>query len=847
MPGTRYTLEIHASLPPELRRLGDLAGNLMYSWDRRIRGLFYVMDPDLWVSCEHNPKVFLRRISQQRLDQLAADSRFLQQYADAVAAFDTYMDRKSEILTREGLDVDHGLVAYFCMEYGLYESLKLYSGGLGILAGDYCKAASDLGLPFVAMGLMYHLGYFSQTIDAEGEQEVHYQPVDIEDLPVRPALDAKGRPAAVQVQVSNRNVTVRAWELSVGHVRLILLDTDVPENATQDRAITYQLYGGDEGTRISQEMVLGIGGVRMLEVLDIKPSVWHINEGHAAFQILERCRKETARGMDFATAMELVASATVFTTHTPVPAGHDIFSHELMLLHFERFAEQLGLSFERLFALGVSSPANGSFNMTALALRGSRRHNGVSRVHRQVAASMEGYIWPQVPPDENPIDYVNNGVHAATFLARRWTLLLDEEHPEWHEHVSDVSYWPMILKQISDEWFWELRRTLKREMLADIRTLVLNQYHRNNIGRLRTEQALSGLDDSRPDVLVIGFARRFATYKRALLLFQDPQRLAKILGDAKQPVIILFSGKAHPQDRPAQQIIRDLNRYAQQPEFVGKIFFLEGHDIALERKLVTGVDLWLNTPAYPEEASGTSGQKAAMNGVVNLSVLDGWWAEGYDGSNGWAIKAHDPTLELEYRNRIEAEELLDILEREVMPLYYRRDAGGLPREWIKMSKHSMESILPRYNSERMVMDYLRRFYLPALRQSRALAQENAAGAKTLAQWKARIAAHWPHVRLRWGTPPPEQLRRGEQLMLSVNAFLDGLEPADVKMECRLENADSHSLATLPFTQAGTDAEETVYRLESTPESNGLLHLSVRIYPAHPLLAHPFETGCMLWL
>lgn len=847
MPGTRYTLEIHATLPPELLRLQDLAANLMYSWDRRIRGLFYVMDPDLWIGCEHNPKVFLRRISQQRLDQLAADSRFLQQYTDTVAAFDAYMTRESEVFAREGLDVDHGLVAYFCMEYGLYESLKLYSGGLGVLAGDYCKAASDLGLPLVAVGLMYHLGYFSQTVDAEGEQEVHYQPVDIEDLPVKLALDAKGQPAIARVQIANRDVTVRAWELAVGHARLILLDTDVPENSTQDRAITYQLYGGDDGTRIAQELVLGIGGVRILRALGIKPSIWHINEGHAAFQILERCREATVQDPDFATAMELTASATVFTTHTPVPAGHDIFSRELMLLHFERFADQLGVSFEKLFALGASSPADNSFNMTALALRGSRRHNGVSRVHRRVAASMEGYIWPQIPPEENPMDYVDNGVHAATFLARRWTVLLDEEHPEWHQHISDLSYWPAILGQISDERFWELRRTLKCEMLADIRALVLNQYQRNNVGRLRTDQTLSGLDDSRADALVIGFARRFATYKRALLLFQDPQRLARLLSDTQRPVIVLFSGKAHPQDRPAQQIIRDLNRYAQLPEFAGKIFFLEGHDIALERKLVTGVDLWLNTPAYPQEASGTSGQKAAMNGVINLSVLDGWWAEGYDGSNGWAIQAHDPALESDYRNRIEAEELLDILEREVLPLYYRRDTGGLPRGWIRMSKHSMESILPRYNSERMVMDYMHRFYLPALRQSRTLAQEDAAGAKSLARWKARVAVHWPQVRLRWASPPPERLRRGERLALSVNAFLDGLETDDVRLECRLENADSHSLTILPFDRTGSDGDETVYSLEATPESNGLMHLSVRMYPTHPLLAHPLEAGCMLWL
>ena len=847
MPGTRYTLEVHPTVPPQLARLTELSGNLIYGWDRQVRGLFYVIDPELWESCAHNPKVFLRRVSQERLDHLAVDTAFLHQYTDALAAYDKYLAQSSEILASEGLAIDHGQVAYFCMEYGLHESLRLYSGGLGVLAGDYCKAASDLSLPFVAVGLMYRLGYFTQTIDADGEQEAHYLPVDLEDLPVEPALDGSGNEIRVQVTVANRSVAARVWKVAVGHVRLLLLDTDVPENAPEDRSITYQLYGGDEGTRIAQEIVLGIGGVRALRALGVNPSVWHINEGHSAFLILERCREHVARGMDCNTSIEIVAATTVFTTHTPVQAGHDVFSHELMQLHFKKFAEELGVPFEKLFELGASPQNHGTFNMTALALRGSRRHNGVSRVHRRVAARMEGYIWPQITAEENPMDYVNNGVHVPTFMARRWVAMLDEEHPEWRTHVADLGYWPDILRGISNQRFWELRQTLKRETLRDIRGFMQRQYLRNNVGRVRADALLRALDDSHINTLVIGFARRFATYKRALLLFQDAARLARLLGNPDRPVIILFSGKAHPQDRPAQQIIKELNRHTQQPEFTGKVFFIEGHDIALERKLVTGVDLWLNTPTYPQEASGTSGQKAAINGVINLSVLDGWWDEGYDGTNGWAIPPHDPDLESGHRDHIEAEELLDILEHEVIPLYYRRDAGGLPQEWIRMSKHSMESILPRYNSQRMVLDYLRHFYIPAFRHGRALGNDDAAGARRLAAWKSRINERWPKVAMRWVAPPPARMRADERLNLTVAAELHGLDPADVCVECCIENSDNHVNSSLPFAWTGNDGDATLFKLELAPPANGLMHLGVRIYPTHPLLAHRFETGCMLWL
>jgi starch phosphorylase len=845
---TRHALEVRPTLPAPLRRLEDLAGNLVYSWDRQVRGLFHFIDPELWSKCEHNPTVFLRRVSQRRLDELAADASFLERFRAVLKNFDHYLARHSDVLKDAGIAADQVLVAYFCMEYGLHESLQLYSGGLGVLAGDYCKAASDLSLPFVAVGLMYRLGYFTQTIDANGEQQVHHLPVNLKDLPVRAAQDAQSKEIRVTVHIAGRPVQVRVWEIRVGNVRLLLLDTDLPENSEGDRSITYQLYGGNKDIRIAQEIVLGIGGVRALRAVGIDPAVWHMNEGHAAFLGLERCREQIAQGMPFDTAAEIVAAATVFTTHTPVPAGHDVFSEDLMRTHLGWAAKDLQISFDRLMQLGASPASNdGGFNMTALALRLSRRHNGVSRVHRGVAADMEGYIWPEIPAAENPMDYVNNGVHVPTFMARDWTTLLDEGHPEWRSRMTDAEFWPPVLVAVADAHFWKIRQTLKREMLQGIRANLERQYRRNHAGRGRLEQMLQALGDENTDVLTLGFARRFATYKRALLLFQDPERLLRLLRDQDRPLIMLFAGKAHPQDKPAQQIIKELNRYAQLPEYAGKVYFIEGHDIGVERQLVSGVDLWLNTPFYPLEASGTSGQKAAINGVLNLSVMDGWWEEGYDGHNGWAITAHDPALDADYRSRIEAEELLDILEREVIPLYYRRDEAGVPREWIAMARHSMASILPRYTSERMVLDYLRRFYLPARKQGIALSERDGAAARELAAWKARVRKVWPQVAANWVAAPPAQISTGETLHLAFKAKLASLDPTEIRAEAVLENTETGERNVVPFKAQGKQDGGVLFKLDTVPPSNGLMQLSARLYPFNQALAHPFEMGCMRWL
>jgi starch phosphorylase len=851
MAGHRYPLEIQPVVPEALARLHDLAGNLIYSWDRRVRGLFRRIDAELWEQCDHNPKVFLRRVPQERFDQLAADTDFLADYNAVLAAFDQYHEATNPAIRRvDGLRSGTDLVAYLCMEYGLHESMHLYSGGLGVLAGDHCKAAGDVGLPFVAVGLMYRQGYFTQTVDADGAQHAHYQPVELADLPVEPAVDAAGDEVRISVPLPGREVHARVWVARMGHVRILLLDTELPDNGKEDRSITYQLYGGDHGMRMAQELVLGIGGVRALRALGLAPTIWHVNEGHPAFSILERCREQVAAGLDFDTALEIVAAATVFTTHTPVAAGHDLFDHELMTSHFHDFAGSLGISLERLLDLGASPDDHGQFNMTALALRGSRRHNGVSRVHGGVASEMERYLWPEVPARDNPITHVTNGVHVPTFLARDWAELFDSHAPGWRSHLVDPEFWREQVERISDQRFWAVRQLLKGHLLDYLRTRLTNEYTRRHASRGRIRSMQQALSPENSRTLVIGFARRFATYKRALLLFRDPERLARLLGDPERPVIVLFAGKAHPQDKPGQALIHEIMQRAAEPEFRDRLFFIESYGMTLARHLVTGVDVWLNNPQYPLEACGTSGQKAAANGVVNLSVLDGWWPEAYDGTNGWAIEPHGPDVPAEERDEAEAEELLDLLEYEVIPSWYTEDGAGLPADWIARAKASMATILPQFNAERMVNEYAERLYHPASEHGRALAADGGARARALAQWKRRIRERWRSVTLHWAEPPPRAVRTGETIGLAVTAYLDGLGADDIRIECVVDTThdgpDGRKIVRT-FSPAGGGDHDQRYELALDDLPNGLLHFQVRAYPVHDDLGHPFEMGLMTWL
>ena len=849
-------LEITPVVPGPLARLPELAANLFFSWHRPTRALFEDLDPELWKQTHGNPRLMLRCVNQTHLERCARDEAYLARYHAALDTLDAYVQPAPQ---GEGPPV-----AYFCAEYGFHESFPIYSGGLGVLAGDYCKAASDERANFVAVGLMYEQGYFTQTVDNDGVQHAEYRERDPRDLPVEPARDARGEWLTVSVRIAAREVFARLWKAQVGRVPVYLLDTNCAQNAPTDRDITHRLYGGDESTRVRQEMILGIGGLRALRALRLQPAVFHLNEGHASFLILELLREHLALGLSFNAALEAVAADCVFTTHTPVAAGHDAFGHELILQHFESYIRESGIPLERFLEL-ARIPAPGVFNMTRLALNGTRHVNAVSRVHGAVSARLCSDQWPEVRPADNPIGYITNGVHVPTFLHQRWMEFFDRElGREWRERLRDPQFWQR-LETVPDERYWSTAQDVKSRMLANVRERLEREYERKGLSPAQLRHVTRFLDPQRPEILTLGFARRFATYKRATLLLRDRARLARLVNDPEHPMVLLFAGKAHPADEPGKQVLRELRQLMMSQEFAGRIVFLEDYDLQLARSLVSGVDVWLNNPIAPLEASGTSGMKAAINGRLNLSILDGWWAEGWTQDNGWGIQpasVQDP----ERRDALEAELILGTLEEEVLPLYYVRDADNCPHAWVRYSKRAMMSVIPRFNMRRVLFDYTQGLYLPAATQYRRLAADSFTGARTLAEWKQRVRTAWPKVSLKLLVDAVRDLPRGERLRLRMAAALNGLAPADVRVEfCAerlLPEADLEPPLLSSYTQAprdglwsaaftATDEQDAdgavIFALDVEPPECGQFHTEVRIYPWHELLSHPYELGLMKWL
>ena len=850
-------LEVTPVIPASLSRLSELAGNLFFSWHRPIRALFEDLAPELWQQTGGNPRLMLRCVDQSALERCASDHAYLERYHAALELLDAYV----RVSPAGG---DQPLIAYFCAEYGFHESFPIYSGGLGVLAADYCKGASDERTNFVAVGLLYEQGYFTQTVDNDGIQQAEYRERDPRDLPVEPVRTAAGEWLKVSVRIAGREVVARVWKAQAGRVTVHLLDTNCAENAPSDRDITHRLYGGDESTRIRQEIILGIGGVRLLRALGMQPAVWHLNEGHAAFLILELLREHLSTGLPFNAALEAVAAECVFTTHTPVAAGHDAFGHDLVLAHFGDFIRELGLPVERFLDLARAPAAPHLFNMTRLALNGARHVNGVSRVHGGLSARLCADEWPELRPEDNPVGFVTNGVHVPTFLHQRWTDFFDRElGREWRERQSDPAFWS-ALEHVPDERYWATAQDVKARMLANVRERLQREYERKGLSSAQLRHVVRLLDPLRPGVLTIGFARRFATYKRASLLMRDRAHLARLLHDPERPVVLLFAGKAHPADEPAKQVLREIRQLMMDPEFLGRVVFLEDYDLQLARSLVTGVDVWLNNPIAPLEASGTSGIKAAINGRLNLSILDGWWAEGWMHDNGWGIQPAS-VADPERRDRLEADMILDTIEEEVLPLYYAEGSPPNPPEWVRRSKRAMMTVIPRFNMGRVVNDYTLGLYQPAMAQYRRLSTEGFTGARTLAEWKQRVRAAWPKVSLKLVNDAARELPRGERLRLSVAVALNGLAPVDVRVEFLARRLLPQANRTPPplssyglpardgewrsaFSAADESANgETVFALDVDPQECGQFATEVRIYPYHELLSHPYELGLMKWL
>jgi starch phosphorylase len=700
------------SLPKQLAELGELAYNLWWSWNPEALRLFRRIDPVLWERVGHNPVRFLQQVARKNLNAAAQDSTYLESYRRVLAAFNEYIDADKTWARSAHPALNGRPIAYFSTEFGLHEALPMYAGGLGVLSGDHLKEASDLGLPLVAVGFLYRQGYFRQHITEDGWQEAINENLNLAESAILPVLDENKQPITVPVSMCDRVVNARLWHIQVGRVPLFLIDTDVEGNSPADRELTTRLYYSDLERRLQQEMILGIGGVRALRALGHNPAVWHMNEGHSAFSSLERLREYVEAGEPFEAALQQVRATTIFTTHTPVPAGHDMFPAWMMEKYFSHCWSKLGLDRDQFMALAAEQQPWGEvFSMSLLAIKASERINGVSELHGQVSRKMFAHLWPERSVEQSPIGHITNGVHTGTWLARRMGLLFDQYLPaDWRARIDDRTMWDAVL-DIPDHELLEVRRHLKRQLVSFARERARAMW---TTGQAHPIQIVAGGVLLDPYALTIGFARRFATYKRAALMLRDVRRLVRLVNDPARPLQIIFAGKAHPADEPGKRVIQELYRFVKESSLNGRVVFLEDYDMNVARHLVQGVDVWLNTPRRPMEASGTSGEKAGLNGVLNFSVLDGWWREGYNGENGWAIGGDTDYDDPEAQDAADAEVLFDTLEQKVVPLYYEVDARtGIPAGWMRMVKESIRTIAPMFSTARMLKEYTSEMYVPA--------------------------------------------------------------------------------------------------------------------------------------
>lgn len=843
-------LSVAPKIPESIARLSELAYNLWWSWEPDAQQLYARLDPALWEAVTHNPVKLLQRISQSKLDQAAEDGNFLDAYHRVLADFDAYMEPEAQTwYGKHYPDRPADVIAYFSAEFGLHEALPIYSGGLGILSGDHCKAASDLGLPFIGVGFLYPQGYFTQRIDSEGQQVAEYEKIDFGEVPAVPARDVHGNEILVQVDLPGRTVHAKIWHIQVGRIPIYLMDTDVEQNAPQDRELSARLYGGDQEMRISQEIVLGIGGVRAIDALGYKPAVWHMNEGHSAFLGLERVRRKVQdEGLSFDEAVEAVRADTVFTTHTPVPAGNDAFAFEMIDKFFWPYWGQLGIDRERFINFARQElPWGPQYSMTVLAIRLSSRQNGVSKLHGEVSRKMWQFLWPDTPPEEAPIDHVTNGVHTKTWVVKELRDLYNRYLPDdWLERVEEPETWHAV-DQIPDDELWDVHQSRKEKLVKEVRRRVVAQYLRHGEGPQRISTAEQILDNN---ALTIGFARRFATYKRAALLFRDLDRIRRILNDPARPVQIIFSGKAHPADEPGKALIQQIYELGREEGFEGKIIFVENYDMNIARHLISGVDLWLNTPRRPREASGTSGQKAAMSGIPNFSILDGWWVEGHDGTNGWTIGEARDYKDDDTQDEADALSLYRILEEDIIPRFYARDDQGVPHAWVSVMKNSIRSCGPQFCMRRMVIDYTRKFYLPAAQSGHMFRGEHFELARTLTAWKNEVRSRWHAIRLEAPRLNSGLLEIGEQLDVSARLWLNELPVSAVRVEAVIGQADPErgirNPAVIPLECSHANDGVVDFTGHVAPGESGAYVVGVRVRPYHEKLIHPNELGLATW-
>ncbi len=774
-------LAVFPTIPQRIGRLHELAYNLWWAWNPDAQILYSTIDPVLWQRTEHNAVRLLAEAAPERLNALADDADYLARYDLVLSEFDRYMAAEETWYIRTFPGQQETVIAYFSAEFGLHESLPIYSGGLGILSGDHCKEASDLGLPFVGVGFLYPQGYFRQRINREGDQEALYEKLHFSQVAAVPATDQSGREIMISVLLPGRMVYAKVWRVQVGRVPLYLMDTDVEPNAPTDRTLSARLYGGDHEMRIAQEIMLGIGGVRALRALGIDAKVWHMNEGHAAFLQLERCR-ELINGLDvpFDVAQEIAAANAIFTTHTPVAAGNDAFDYGLVDTYLSQFWPELRLDRDAFHALGYQQTEWGPrFSMTVLALRLSALHNGVSRLHGEVSRRMWHFLWPEIELDEVPIGSITNGVHTATWLAPRLDVLYRRYlGNHWYAKLDESSMWTCV-GDIPDGELWETHRELKADLITYARERVALQRIRLGESVAAVEAAARLLD---PQALTIGFARRFATYKRATLLFSDPARLQRLLSNPKRPVQIIFAGKAHPADKPGQDFIKQVYDFSRRPEFEGKVVFLEDYDMDMARHLASGCDIWLNSPIRPHEASGTSGQKASLNGLPNCSILDGWWVEGWNGSNGWAFGEPREYQSDQTRDEADSKSLYDTLEQTVVPLYFEDGLDGIPHNWVSVMKQAIQSVAPLFSMRRMVKNYVTELYMPARKRGQIIDADGYVLAKKLAAWKREVRAKWDNISVEVSGPREGQLAVGQPISVQAVLRLGELKPTDVRVE-----------------------------------------------------------------